>query len=39
MKKYRVKEGSPLEFMMFMAVVCILMATGIAIGSTTYLGG
>ena len=38
MKKYRVKEGSPLEFMMFMAAVCIMVAVGIAIGSTTYLG-
>ncbi len=38
MKRYRIKEGSPLEFVLFLATVCGMVAIGIWIGSTTYLG-
>lgn len=38
MKKYRVREGSPLEFMMFSITVIAIMAACIWAASGTYLG-
>ena len=38
MKKYRVKEGSPLEFAVFMTTVITIMAACIWAASGTYLG-
>lgn len=38
MKKYRIKEGSVLEFALFMVVVAVIAALCIAGGASTYLG-